>query len=133
MLDDKDSATVRTWLEQALLAAGKRGLTKADLARHCGVTAQAVDGWLRTGRITKSNLARASMFFGHSPSFTGNAVLVREAAVGSAWPFRKVSQSEIEALSVQRLARLDTMVRQRLDEWAEDDELSGATLAKRRS
>lgn len=38
----------------------KTGITKAQIARACGVTPQAVNGWLTTGRISKEALQRFS-------------------------------------------------------------------------
>lgn len=79
MLDIHDTEVVRDWLTLALAAAEKGGKSKADLARHCKVSPQAVNGWLRTGRITKHNLELAAGFFGHSPSFVHIGSQVREA------------------------------------------------------
>lgn len=69
MLDVSATDIVRTWLERALEAGATAGKTAAGLARHCQVKPQAVTGWRRTGRISKVNLARAEVYFGHGPSF----------------------------------------------------------------
>lgn len=76
MLDIADTEVVRDWLIRALDQAAKAGKKRADLARHCKVSPQAVNGWVRTGRISKHNLERAAAFFGSGPSFTqpGNLV-----------------------------------------------------------
>lgn len=86
MLDSEDTEVVRAWLKRALDAAALAGKSKADLARHCNVTPQAVNGWLRTGRITKSNLERATGFFGHGPSFIDAGVPAREYRRGGIPP-----------------------------------------------
>lgn len=71
MLDkaESDTEVVRIWLTAALSGKDSAG-RRAALARHCGVSSQAVSGWLKTGRITKTNLEQATAFFGHGPSFT---------------------------------------------------------------
>lgn len=81
MLDQTtpDREIVRRWLSLALdtddaAAHGKR----TALAAYCGVTPQAVSGWLRTGRIGKRNLERAAHFLGGGPSFTNPAPIASE-------------------------------------------------------
>lgn len=122
----RDTETIKRWLEQALQASRAAGRDdRLPLAEHCGVTPQAVDGWRRTGRITKSNLVRAQQFFGHGPRFDDSAASVGQARehapAAPRWPFRLVGHAEITALPPRRLRRLDAMLRARLDEWAEDD------------
>lgn len=105
-----DAATVRTWLSRAFELGAKDGKSPAELARLCGVSPQAVSGWKRTGRITKSNLEKAVEYFGYGPSFThGNALVAREPEPGSAgaWPFKKVPY--------ERFARLPSAERQRIE------------------
>lgn len=63
---DSDAALVRRWLADAI--GTDRGVKK-ELAALCGVQPQAVSGWLRTGRITKTNLQRLAAHFGHAPAF----------------------------------------------------------------
>jgi len=85
MLDQANSDTeiVRAWLTAALGGKDSKNAKgrRAALAHHCGVTPQAVSGWLKTGRITKKNLEKASSYFKHSPSFTSTA------ASGAAAPY----------------------------------------------
>lgn len=81
-----DTEVVRDWLTRALDAAAKGGASRADLARHCKVTPQAVTGWLRTGRISKRNLERATGFFGHGPSFTHSGILAIDQKRGELPP-----------------------------------------------
>jgi hypothetical protein len=90
-----------------------------------------VDGWVRTGRITKRNLELAAKFLGAMPAFAGATVVAKEEAAAysvSSWPFKLVTRAEITALTRKRVDRLDRLMRERLDEWAEDD-----TAAKRRA
>lgn len=47
---------------QRLLDPAQHG-QKAQLAAHCGVTPQAVSGWVRTGRISKTKIAKVAEFF----------------------------------------------------------------------
>lgn len=81
MLDKSESDTevVRTWLANALGAKDAKG-RRAALAKRCGVSSQAVSGWLKTGRITKKNLELATAFFGHGPTFTTTGTVARDAA-----------------------------------------------------
>lgn len=51
---DTDQQRLAQKIDEAL---HESGLTPADAARLCDVTPQAVNGWLRTGRIRKSLLA----------------------------------------------------------------------------
>jgi len=126
MLENSDTATVKAWLKAALEKSGKK---PAELAEHCGVRPQAVNGWLRTGRITKTNLARAAAFLGEQPTFVhaATALHANEPVSLYGWPFATVTQGELLRLAPKRLERLDTLLRQRLDEWAEDD--NGGSLA----
>lgn len=121
MLDMTDSEIVMQWLNAALANKSKDAAHAADLARYCGVSAQAVNGWLKKGRISKSNLEKATQFFGHGPSFTaGTAMAAKEPAAPYGWPFRLVSLAEVERLPEKSRARIDKLIRARLDEWAED-------------
>lgn len=131
MVSESDTDTVKAWLGQALGAEPQRAIRKKGLAQHCGVTIQAVDGWIRTGRITKRNLQLAGQFLGVFPAFVAATVVAMENTAtyaASSWPFKLVPQPEITALSKKRLDRLDRLIRERLDEWAEDD-----AAAKRRT
>lgn len=70
MLDLADTDVVKRWLSDALTVGSSRGLSKSGLAEHCSVSPQAVSGWLRTGRISKSSLAHAVNYLGSAPVFT---------------------------------------------------------------
>lgn len=126
MLSISDAEAIRAWLPAALQSAEPRGVTKASLAAACGVTVQAVDGWLRTGRITKSNLKKAEALLGSEPNFMSGTPVAAErtAEYNVSWPFKLVSRVELAALPKRRLDRLDQMLRDRLNEWAEDDAAS---------
>ena len=123
MLSDSDTDTVKTWLKASLQLAARHGLSKVGLAAVCEVTPQAVDGWVRTGRITKRNLELAAQYFGVAPSFTASSLSAREPArpALTPWPFKLVLFAEIARLPKRKLDRLDRMIRDRVNEWAEDD------------
>ncbi|MEO8153587.1 MAG: helix-turn-helix transcriptional regulator [Rhizobacter sp.] len=126
MLDIPDTEVVRAWLATALEIAAKKGQTPADLARHCKVTPQAVNGWISKGRITKKNLELASQFLGSSPSFSHPAHFVREPSAVYGWPFKTVDLAEVTALPPKLLSRLEKTLRDRLDEWADDQSAAGS-------
>lgn len=122
--DPDDAAIVRSWLDSALGSGDQRSRLRKELAEHCGVTVQAVDGWLRTGRIRKSHLERASDLLSSRPLFASSrSPTAREAAPAPSapWPFKLVRMEEVFGLSPKRMARLDKALRDRLDEWYEDD------------
>jgi hypothetical protein len=60
---------VKRWLGAALGPPGANAGQRKALAAHCGVTTQAVSGWLRTGRIGKDKLELAAAFLGSKPNF----------------------------------------------------------------
>ena len=111
MLDDtpKDAEIVRDWLRKAI---GSDIGTKARLAARCNVTPQAVSGWLRTGRISKTNLAMAEDFFGNAPRFTNHVTLrqppARYANHGaSSWPFSRLNLEAINRLQPDEKLQLE--------------------------
>lgn len=53
-------------IKKALQDAGK---TQAELAEHCGVSAQAVNSWLKTGRVSKGRLDRIARFTNRDLSY----------------------------------------------------------------
>lgn len=112
MLTESDTDVVRTWLASALEIGRRHGQTAKALADHCGVRPQAVSGWLKTGRITKSNLTKAASYFGHSPTFGGMEHQVRQQRAGYAagWPFRHIDRSKLERLSATQLAAVEAAV-----------------------
>lgn len=112
MLTVSDTDVVRAWLSAALEVGRREGRTAKALADHCGVRPQAVSGWLKTGRITKSNLTKTAAYFGHSPSFGGGAHQVQEhrASYGPGWPFRHIERAKIERLTAAQLATVEAAV-----------------------
>jgi hypothetical protein len=117
MLDKSDTDTVRGWLLLALTVAEKQGKTASDLAAWCNVSPQAVNGWKKTGRITKGNLERAALFFGSGPSFTrGAGVVAREPAVGG-WPFPDLDRARFERLSPNQRIEIQGLVRERIERF----------------
>lgn len=93
----RDADAVIAWLTPLVEKAVSQGVTRAEMAAACGASPQAFNGWLKTGRITKANLAKAAAYFGSGPSFAGAPQGAREPLVGS-WPFRKFSASQVQAL-----------------------------------
>ncbi len=117
MLDKSDTDIVRDWLLVALAGAETQGKNSSDLAAWCGVSPQAVNGWKRTGRITKGNLERAASFFGSGPSFTrGGAYAARESAT-SGWPFPDLDRARFDALTPNQKIEIQGVVRERIDKF----------------
>jgi len=104
-----DADTVRAWLNHVFELGAERGHTLVDLARYCGVSPQAVSGWKRTGRISKSNLEKAVEYFGSAPSFT-TAVIAREPEVAAQWPFKRVSYARYARLPAGEKQRIERQV-----------------------
>lgn len=117
MLDETDADRVKRWLAAQLDRAAAKGELngiKAKLAEHCGVKPQAVSGWLKTARITKTNLAKAEQFFGVKADFIGRADHhTREPdhdgyrVTPVRWPFPSVSLDALLRLPPQDLLRLE--------------------------
>ncbi len=98
------------WLANAIAAGKASGKTAAALAAHCGVTPQAVNGWLTTGRIRKRHLAHAALFFGHAPTFpAGREIVAEPDALYSVahWPFDALDFAKIVALPRDDRLRLE--------------------------
>jgi hypothetical protein len=94
----------------------ERGHTLVELARHCGVSPQAVSGWKRTGRISKSNLEKAVEYFGSAPSFT-TAMIAREPEAAAQWPFKRVSHARFARLPAGEKHRIERQVEFMVEEW----------------
>ena len=112
MLDDTDSERdtdiVKRWLVDAIAAGARDGKSAAALARYCEVSPQAVNGWVTTGRITKSNLALAAAYFGHAPHFTGvPPVREPDGPYNHTWPFTELDLGKINALTRDERLRLE--------------------------
>lgn len=126
MLESKSSTdTVRAWLHAAV---GDDKGVKARLAARCGVTPQAVSGWLKSGRITKRNLEIAADFFGHGPRFSNHVTLRQPAPRYSAsgWPFARLSLDAINQLPQDDLLRLESA-------WLAAAAAVGIVVTKRRA
>lgn len=114
-----DTDKVKAWLALALEAGRQRGLTASGLAAYCGVKAQAITGWKRTGRVTKSNLAKAAEYFGHDgPSFSAGPLIARER-IGQGWPFPDIEPHRFAALTPAQKIEIQGVVRERLDRFDE--------------
>lgn len=115
--DPPDTDVVKTWFARAL-AAGERALpplTRAGLASRCGVSRQAVDGWARTGRITKKNLTIAAQYFGHGPDFLNQGIKLAQAVPDyrdglQPWPFKSVTSEQAAQLTPEQLAYIEGMI-----------------------
>lgn len=117
MLDETDADRVKRWLAAQFERAAAKGELhgiKAKLADYCGASPQAVSGWLKTGRIKKSHLAKAEQFFGAKADFIGpadNHVRERDddgyRVTPVRWPFPSVSLDALLALPPQDLLRLE--------------------------
>ena len=120
MLVRSDTEVVKAWITSALELGKKRGQTAAGLAVACSVTAQAVNGWKTTGRISKKHLAVAASFFGHGPSFTSSAHGVAEPSASygaAAWPFKRISAERFNGLGAAQRDRVEIYAEGVLAEW----------------
>jgi len=118
MLVMPDTAVVKDWLGHALEAGAARGLTRTGLAQHCGVTRQAVNGWISTGRIAKGHLSNAVAYLGSAPNFMAPTASPRKAAqveqlpgrYSLEWPFQTIDAAAVRRLDQDTLHRLETIL-----------------------
>ena len=137
MLDhDKDTDHVRAWLQVALRSAAQRGLNATDLANHCGVTPQAVNGWRKTGRIRKSHLVKAAAFLGSEPTFGAAPLLARSTPFAPDWPFERVSPTMWLGLPIAARVQIEAYALFTISECAHSSaptaQSTGATTRQRR-
>lgn len=125
--DDTDTDKVKSWLSMALEAGKASGKTAQGLAEHCGTTRQAITGWKKTGRITKTNLAKAAEYFGHGPSFTSSGLTAREPDP-KVWPFPGIDPARFDHLTHDERIEIQGLVRDRIERF---EETKLATLRKR--
>jgi hypothetical protein len=110
MLDD-DPATIKRWISK-MLGDGGDG-RRAALARYCGFSQQAVSGWMRTGRMRKGNVTRATEFLGTGPEFdpgpaqAGESLARYSVVDASRWPFERIDLGRLQALTEPQRARLE--------------------------
>ncbi len=113
-------------IEQAiqLKIDSKKIKSKADVARAFQVTAQAIQGWIKTGAIAKEKIPMLWQYFsdvvgpehwGLSPSdtsFINSASKINEADYinPSSWPFVVTKYEDVANLSPQQLQQLDLMI-----------------------
>ncbi|MBQ0934631.1 hypothetical protein [Ideonella paludis] len=116
--DPSDTETVKNWLVRVLEEGKSRGKTAAGLAEHCATSPQAVSGWKKTGRITKTNLAKAAAYFGEGPSFSGAPPLTAKEEA-SDWPFPGISRTRFQALSTEQRLEIQGVVRDRIERFEE--------------
>lgn len=123
-----DAARTREWLVDQLQRFATLGKNRAGLAAACGVTRQAVDGWVRTGRVSKSSLGRAISYFGvpgpfdnaNSSQAGGDAVMeptpdYKPQPNLTRWPFMAVSYTELCALDEAEISLVEAYIRALLD------------------
>lgn len=131
MLDKTDAEVVREWLSHAFGPEKKKARTKqAELAAFVGVSPQAVNGWIKTGRITKTNLTKAVQFLGFGPDFATRSGLSAQStpSLGN-WPFRRISRSRWEALHVDDRSHIETIVEREVAFLEKRSEQSGPAPA----
>jgi hypothetical protein len=105
-----------------------QGKTAAELAAWCGVSPQAVSGWKKTGRISKSNLERAALFFGSGPSFTRGTMYEAREPVLHGWPFPDIDIERFQRLSFNQKIEIQGLVRDRIERF--EAELAPARPAR---
>lgn len=112
---DKAMLSTSAALAQRLAAALEEGrISQVRVATECGVTKQAVQGWLRTGRIDKKHLPKLSELTGKPLAWwlSGQEVNADSAPHTPAgaqeelapyrvqqWPFRSITAAEYYSLS----------------------------------
>lgn len=113
-------------IEQAiqLKIDSKKIKSKADVARAFQVSAQAIQGWIKTGAIAKEKIPLLWQYFGDvvgpehwglSPSDTSfiksaSQVNKNEQTNKDFWPFAVTKYEDIVNLSPQQLQQLDLMI-----------------------
>lgn len=118
MLDLTDAQVIKDWLGSCLSRTPGDGKpTPSQLAKHCGVTAQAVNGWVRTGRITKSNVEKAAQFLGRGPDFLRPGSLTARESGSPAWPLPSVTPSRFNKLPAAERAQIDHFALFVLQNW----------------
>lgn len=106
---ESDTEIVKRWLVTALADGKARGITKSGLAKHCQVKPQAVTGWVKTGRIGKGTLQRASEYLGSAPRFSAAPVrhVASEPPAPYGWPFAGIDAARVMGLAPDDLLRLE--------------------------
>lgn len=121
-------------LKQAL---STRGLSQVAFAEACGVSKQAVQSWIKTGRVDKKHLPKfvevlnyplgwwlsteeASSSYPPAPAPTKIIATDSDAKpiAGTPWPFFSISQSEYRQLSDRQMGMVEGYVRALLTEAA---------------
>lgn len=117
--DASDTEVVKDWLTAALVAGAHLGKSAKELATHCHTTPQAVSGWKKTGRITKTNLEKATEYFGHGPSFTRTGVIAMEP-LANGWPFPGIDRQRLLRLAHDQQIEIQGLVRERMERFEAD-------------
>lgn len=116
MLKNNDAALVAKWLREQIDAYKARhpgAPTTKELAALAGTSPQAVSGWIKTGRISKTNMAHVCRYFNAQPLFLkAGANEVQEISISykvksERWPFDVLDLDAVNALSKADLLRLE--------------------------
>lgn len=102
------------------------GLTQTVLAERCGVSKQAVQGWLKTGRIDKGRLASLASATGKplewwldaepTPLAINSASESLSEYKASRWPFTFISQQDYQRLSERQMGMVEGYIKGLLSE-----------------
>ncbi len=117
------SAKMAQKLGQAL---EESGLTQTALAERCGVSKQAVQGWLKTGRIDKGRLAKLVDATGKPLTWWLDAEPTHQATnivsdslsdyKASRWPFTTISQHDYKRLNERQMGMVEGYIKGLLSE-----------------
>lgn len=85
--------------------------SKAAIARHFGIQPPSLSGWVKTGAVSKENLAAIWDYFSDvvGPEHWGLRSQV-DVAVRPSWPFKRISPTQITNLSEAKRQQLETML-----------------------
>lgn len=121
LYDQAMLSTAATVADKLRLALREAGVTQTQVAQYCGVTKQAVQGWIKTGRIDKQRLPKLAEITGRPLSWwldgkeaESTAHLTMESAKEysiSEWPFESITPGEYNRLTSRQRALVEGYVR----------------------
>lgn len=123
--------TTSARMAQKLKAAlAEKGLSQVELARMCGASKQAVQSWVKTGRIDKSHLPKFVEIFGRplewwldtDENTSTTARLIESSNINNQfnkWPFSSINQKEYAQLSERQMGMVEGYIRAMLQERIE--------------
>lgn len=103
-------STSQRMAEKLKTALAARGLSQKEFAERCGASKQAVQGWIKTGRVDKKHLPKFVEVLKYplewwldgtiaAPSTKKSQITEPEPAYTLHWPFSNISRAEYETLN----------------------------------